>query len=219
MIKRNPFYSEKGITLVELVVAIGVVSIIIMALTRMFGDSIQLFSRGEEKSNNQMQMRIVTDEVTKDLRYAKKLTMLKEVDINDAMNDYISGPPYNVLDEEYKYIFFTKKDGDHVLFILEYNNDVGVNKWIPKEFLKGKLDVGVDTHPDANPGDENSYFQLNERTVKFDVTDKAKKHTDARRFKLTTDINLLNGDITGYEPVDPNPQTPPNKYRGIKYKK
>ena len=201
MIKKNLFRSEQGITLVELVVAVGILSIIIMAVTQLFSTSTQLFSRGEEKSHNQMQIRIAVDEITKDLRYAKDLVMLEDADIP-------SGP--SAPDTDYKYVYFKEDGTDYSLVILEYIN----SNWIEREFLKGRIDI------DRTQDDEKSYFELHDnlgdKSVKFDVTDKSIKHEDSRRFKLSTTVNLLNAE--SYPPVDPDPQPTPKKYRGIKYK-
>lgn len=201
--------SEKGITLVELVVAIGIASIIVVVLTQMFISSNKLFYKGEEKSFNQMHMRNAMNEITKDVRYAKNLTMLKDNEIPSGPNDS------NLTDKEkvMKYIYF--KESDSSIVLLEYINDSGVEKWIEKKYLENRIDI------DKTNGNEKSYFTLiidgDNKSVKYDITDKSAKHGEELKYTLTTTINLLNAE--NYPPSEPNPPLSSGKYRGIKYKK
>lgn len=199
--------SEKGITLVELVVTMGIASIIVVALTQMFISSNKLFYKGEEKSFNQMHMRNAMNEITKDVRYAKNLTMLKD-------NEIPSGPSdSNLTDKEIKYIYF--KESDSSIVLLEYNDDTGVKKWREKKYLENRVDI------DKTNGNEKSYFTLitdgDNKSVKYDITDKSAKHGEELKYTLSTTINLLNAQ--GYPPSEPTPPLTSGKYRGIKYKK
>lgn len=211
--KKNTLYSEKGVTLVELVVGIGITSIIMVALVGLFNNSNKLFYEGEEKSFNQMHMRNLVDEITKDLRYAKNLTMLKD-------NDIPLGPFDLKLDgqEDYKYIYFNSDDDSIVS--LEHN---GV-KWIPKKYLEGRIDTNIDINKPVDADEkkekvkDESYFVLNmeDESVRFKVTDKTTKYKNSNRFKLSTTVNLLN--VGSYPAIDPDEKDPPKKYKGIKYK-
>lgn len=212
MVKKNPFSSEKGVTLVELVVAMGIASIIMASLFAMFNGSNHLFSKGEEKSFNQMHIRNVVDEITKDLRYAKNLTMLEEAKVEEIENISIPGYLGSKLDTKFKYIYFNKENSSVVL--LEYID----SEWIERKYLEGRIDTHINITQGEDLNEEESYFILNtvDKNVKFKLTDKSSKYENARRFKLSTTINLLNGDIEKYKPEHSTPKQ--EKYRGIKYK-
>ena len=144
MIRKKTFNSEEGITLVELIVAMAISMIALVALTRMFDIGNKTFYKGDEKAHNQMDMSQTMIEITRGLRYAKDLEMIKDTEIPTGKSDpTIDG------DRDYKYLYINKKDGEDSIVLLEY--DEVLADWIEKKYLEEKVDTDTD----------NSYFILN----------------------------------------------------------
>jgi|GEM_PF-1296303 len=68
--------NKKGVTLIELIIAIGILSLILMIAfsSNLFG--LRVFSRSEVRSNNQFEVRMVTDFIAKQLRFADTIEII-----------------------------------------------------------------------------------------------------------------------------------------------
>lgn len=77
-LRQNVFNDSRGVTIVELLVALAILSMVISLGYSIFGFGKISFNRGETKANIQQNMRLVSDYITKEVRFAYGAEILKE---------------------------------------------------------------------------------------------------------------------------------------------
>lgn len=223
MNKKRHIFSNKGFTLVEIIVAIAIASIVSLMVLRLFSFSTTVFNRSEDRSFNQMSVRNASIAVTDKIRYAKNLEMLKENDIPSGKLDI----KLNSVDQEYKYLYFNKDDES--LSLIEWNKEK--EEWLEKKFLREKLNLEEEYLKEKTTLEDDvlSYFMLeeipepiepneNKRKIEqltFKISGKGDKYKDKENnYSLDTKVNLLNSDLEEFEPKGDRDKT----YRGVRFK-
>lgn len=87
--------NNKGVTLVELVVVVAIIGIISTVIANVFIFGNKTFNKVESRSAGQMDVRIVVQTISKELRYADDIELFKKIELLN-----------NVYDEDSKYIYF-----------------------------------------------------------------------------------------------------------------
>lgn len=85
---------NEGLTLVELMVVLSLLGIVLVLGYMYFGFSVQAYEQGEKSAIAQQASRLVSNYVTKELRFAN------EIEINPSTNNFESGYRYVYLENE-----------------------------------------------------------------------------------------------------------------------
>jgi prepilin-type N-terminal cleavage/methylation domain-containing protein len=81
--------SSKGLTLIELLISFALIGIVLSAAFSLQLFGVRSFKRGEEKSDNQFDVRMAAEFITKQLRYAKTVEILTSVGTPTSGYNYI----------------------------------------------------------------------------------------------------------------------------------
>ena len=114
--------NKKGMTLVEIIVAMAIVGIIVIVIGNVFMFGTKSFRKTETQAVNQMDVRVAVSSISKELRYASKIELL---DIEK-------------LEDKFHYIYFdnkTKKIMRKEKNRLSEELIVGENKFDKVEFV------------------------------------------------------------------------------------
>lgn len=137
--------NRKGVTLVELIIVVAIVGVIATVTANIFIFGNKSFDRSQDISSQQMDTRLVIQAISKELRYAEDIRLLKDKD---------SIPQNSSIKDEDKYIYFDdiskkimKKDGKNSAY----------------EFLSGKQEfenIYFDIQNKGSRGDEKVILEL-----------------------------------------------------------
>lgn len=85
--KKQYLKNEKGLTLVELLVSLAILSIVLALAYSLFFHNFQVFDRGEAQSEIQYEVRMVSDYITRELRNAKKVSLTNtDIDYDNKLD-------------------------------------------------------------------------------------------------------------------------------------
>ena len=135
--------NKRGMTLVEIIVAIAIVGIISTVIASVFIFGNKSYNRSETRSIRQMDVRLVAQTISKELRYAYAIELLDNKNFED----------------DYEYIYFDEP-GKKVMIINEANEEVellnGKQTFDEVKFIvkEGLLKVSVESQ---NISLENNY--------------------------------------------------------------
>lgn len=93
-------YDNKGLSLVELVIAMGLLGMVLSLAFMYFFFGSRTFRVGEAQSNLQRDIRLTSDFITRDVRYASELTLLDSLD--------------TPLEDGYNYIYMDNSSIQHI---------------------------------------------------------------------------------------------------------
>lgn len=158
------YFCEKGLTLVEIVVAMAISSLVIISIMQLSKTGSEVFNRGDQRSQKQMNIRLASSQIVETLRYAKFPegdSTVEFIEFTDP--NPIEGTP---IKSEYDCIYFD--DNENTLFHMD---------------KKGKrrklLDMKLDTNKDK------SYFQLEvNNLISFKVTETTDDYCIESKIKL-----------------------------------
>lgn len=213
MNKKKYIFSNRGFTLVEIIVAIAIAGIISLIALKLFSFGNDTLNKTEDRSYNQMSVRNASIAITDRIRYAKELQLVKDIDIPSGHTDP------SIAGDGYDYIYFDKSDSSLKIIYEEG----GTKK--ERKYLDSKL----------SPDPSKSYFRLELippvvppnppqeiEQLTFEITGKGDKYKDdTKDYKIKTTVNLVNSDIEAFAP---KPKVPGDtldrnvKYRAIRYK-
>ena len=192
--------NRKGVTLAELIIVVAIVGVIATVTANIFIFGNKSFDRSQDISSQQMDTRLVIQAISKELRYAEDIRLLKDKD---------SIPQNSSIKDEDKYIYFDyiskkimKKDGKNSAY----------------EFLSGEQNF------------ENLYFDIQntegptggeEVRLKLFIKEQHESSNADGEPDVKTTISLLNQKTTkddGASKYELN-ETNDTKFNVIKYKK
>ncbi len=201
MNKKKCIFSNKGFTLVEIIVAIAIAGIVSLIALKLFSFSNKAVVQTEDRSYNQMSVRNASIAITDRIRYAKKVKLLNASEIPSGKSDPA------IYNDGYDYIYF-----DYVNQNLKIIYEDSANVKHEKTFLASKL----------SPDILKSYFTLEPpplpppavppslAQVRFEITGKGDKYTDdSYDYTIKTTVNLVNSNIAGLGPEDTKTQPNP----------
>jgi prepilin-type N-terminal cleavage/methylation domain-containing protein len=116
-------YSKKGFTLIEIMLAMALFSIILVAISSFFDFGLSTFGVGSRQYDVQAEVRLAVDYVTQEMRYATNASLLNTID------------PAAISDTDSNDYFYIENGS---LVFSSYNNG---NPRIRKEFGKGIKDA------------------------------------------------------------------------------
>lgn len=198
--------SNQGFTLVEIIVAIAVASIVSLVALQIFSFGNTTLNKSEDRSFNQMSVRNASIAITDRVRYAKELEFLNPADLPSGPTDT------SIAGDGYDYIYF---DENKKTLIILHEETPGSSKK-EKKYLDSKLNAHI----------KKSYFYLEEdpsaseperevEQLTFKITGKGDRYKeDDDDYSLKSTVNLLNS-----KREDNTNKGEAHKYRGIKYKK
>lgn len=145
--KKKIIDSQKGITLVEIIIAVAISSIIILAMIQMSMFGTQMFARGDKASFNIMNIRnAIRVTIGNEMRYVKEL-------------EGVSAPSNSV--DGYKYIYFDYTDKTLVF----------------KDCSKSPIEKRNLLDSTIQPSIDKNHFIINDKSVVFKITDESGKYT------------------------------------------
>lgn len=106
---KNIFSSKKGMTLVEVIVAVAIIGIVSLTISRIFIFSTKSSTKSQNRSLTQMDINIASKTISNELRYSSELEFID---------------PSKTMQKGYKYIYIDKDD------YLIYRNMLGDEKKI-----------------------------------------------------------------------------------------
>lgn len=148
------YSSQAGFTLVEIIVALAIGTIVILAGTQIFLSGNKTFYKGEERSQIQMNLRVASTKITDTLRYAEVLELL---------DDDIDKRDQEISEELVK--AKAKHTGNIKLIYID-------NEGYIKDENKNKImDIKVSNNI------ERSYFEEVEKIIKFKISDPSEDYS------------------------------------------
>lgn len=155
--------NNRGITLIELVVAIAISGVILFTIYSFYVTGVRGFSRGSSTATNQMSVRRVSNEVAREIRKAQN------IDIPD--------PSTLVLEYE---------EGSNTVEVkIEYNS---ANKSIEADYTVTDVDGNFISSTSRNLADRISKFEVKKVDDKTTVTIESVENSDGDVDKLETVI-------------------------------
>lgn len=110
-------HKRSGLTIIELLVAIAIFSVILGAIYSLFGFGNKMFSNGVKQYDIQSSSRLAVDYITQQLRYAEKI---------EVKDEGFIVPQQNIIDPYENYIY------------IEEESIVHVNKYFKRTYQVGK---------------------------------------------------------------------------------
>ncbi len=103
---------KKGITLVELIIALALLTVILGMAYSFFSLGMTVFRKGAGQSDIQQNLRLTADIITREIRLASELQIIDPVTIPDTVSD------------EYRYVFVNSANS------IEFKNKDGSKKFL-----------------------------------------------------------------------------------------
>jgi prepilin-type N-terminal cleavage/methylation domain-containing protein len=136
--------AKQGFTLIELIISLAILSIVMTSIISFFLYNNRVFAKGVDQFNVQSNIRLASDYITNQIRYATKIEIL------DTMDAAMISDPLNEIDAYASYIYY---ENGKIIRLSKYNSNsffVGVGGQIefsssaPGEILHFNV-TGVDT--------------------------------------------------------------------------
>jgi prepilin-type N-terminal cleavage/methylation domain-containing protein len=106
--------TNKGVTLIELIVSLMILSIALLIAYSLFFFGNRTFSKGVDQFNVQSNIRLASDYITSQIRYATDIQILGSMDSNKISD------PFNAIDAYENYIFY---DGERIVRLSKYSSN------------------------------------------------------------------------------------------------
>lgn len=202
---RKNYFPEKGFTLVEIIVAMGIGSILLIAIMQLTSTGNDAFKKSEARSKEQMDIRLAATYITESLRTAKfentnKISFIKFSDPDPIIKN----------NEHAIYFGKGKSPSGEVIDTLIYASIDDSGKVIKKSLTDKSLYIDIDKGQDEEKN--KSYFKWGSsdgNLVYFKITEKLEGYS------IDGNVRLLNIDAVEIK----KEEKPEEKYRGIKYNK
>ncbi len=175
--------NKKGLTLVELLVSFTILGLVFTAILSFMSTGQKGYKKGVERHEVQSTLRIASDFMSKEIRYATELKIKDSVtEITDVLEDTKIIEYKKFGDVEYRYLYVNEQ-GE---FIYKYNGGIQV--------IGDKVFVGLDVKDIELEEDPTVQY------INFELLGQGRSNT----YELSTTVQLLNtvgNAIPGAEPL------------------
>lgn len=163
MFRFNDLKKKDGVTLIELVVTLAIVTVAAGAIILIFVSGINVFNSGSSQYDIQGSARMASQYITEEIRYAVDIEIVSISDIESEIPVYVN------------YLYYDSSTGE-VLKVSKFDVE---SKWIG---LNGQLNFWVDPYEDTEDDPSNN------KILRYNIV----AEDDSRDYNIENKVNSLN---------------------------